>query len=349
MCGDVANIDEKDSLNELNIEIEIVIKMGNSVLLDRRTADVLRTIEMTGSLISSAKLLGLPYSKVWRQIASLESKLGAKVIEPKRGGKLGGGTELTKLGARLLDLYEDSVRKLGLELKLKPSEVNLRSELTVMGSHDLLLELAVERLRKKGQRVEAHWIGSYGGLLSLSLGDADIAGIHLLDPEAGQYNIPVVRRMFPSGVAVVRGYRREVGWVYREKFDPNDLIKGKLRLANRNKGSGTRILIDNILRELIGNEAKVSELVRGYGREYFTHSAACKAVADGRADVSISIRPYAEKYGLKFSRICWENYDFAVLEESLGKENLSLLLEEISKISPPDGYQFPEDMGYRIF
>ncbi|MEM0268619.1 MAG: substrate-binding domain-containing protein [Candidatus Korarchaeum sp.] len=349
MGGDVVDINGEDALDELDIEPEIMIKRGNSVLLDKRAVDILRAIEMTGSLTSSAKLLGLPYSKVWRQIAFLESKLGARVIEPRRGGKLGGGTELTRVGTRLLKLYEDSERKLGLERKLELSGTELRGELTVMGSHDLLLEVAVERLRRKGRRVEAHWIGSYGGLLSLSLGDADVAGIHLLDTEINQYNIPVVRRMFPSGVAVIRGYEREVGWVYKNHFSPGDLMSGNLRLANRNKGSGTRVLIDRILRELSGNGAKVSDLVRGYRREYFTHSAVCKAIADGRADVSISIRPVAEKYGLKFLGICWEHYDFAVLEESLEKEILSLLLGEISKISPPDGYKLPEDMGSRIF
>ncbi|MEM2377368.1 MAG: LysR family transcriptional regulator, partial [Candidatus Korarchaeum sp.] len=74
MDGDVVDINGEDALDELNIEPEIMIKRGNSVLLDKRAVDILRAIEMTGSLISSAKLLGLPYSKVWRQIASLESK-----------------------------------------------------------------------------------------------------------------------------------------------------------------------------------------------------------------------------------------------------------------------------------
>lgn len=348
MKEDVSDIIGGTALEDLNIELEIIIKRGNFVLLDKRTVDILRTIKITGSLISSAKLLGLPYSKVWRQIASLESKLGTKVIEPRRGGKLGGGTELTGVGVRLLKLYEDSERKLGLERKLELSGIELRSELTIMGSHDLLLETAVERLRRKGYDVEAHWIGSYGGLLSLSLGDADIAGIHLPDTETNQYNVPLVRRMFPSGVAVIRGYRREVGWVYRDRFELKDLITGNLRLANRNKGSGTRILMDKILRELLGNEVNISDSVRGYRREYFTHSAVCKAIADGKADISISIRPIAERYGLKFSRICWEHYDFAVLEESLGREVLNLLLEEISKIRPPEGYEIPEDIGSRI-
>ena len=226
-----------------------------------------------------------------------------------------------------------------------------------MGSHDLLLERLLRDLELDGYRVEEHWIGSYGGLLSLMMGDADVAGIHLLDPATMEYNAPVVREMFPAGeVALVRGYEREVGWVFRKETDFHEegLLRGEFALANRNRGSGTRILIDRLLSKLAAESGvrpvDIRRSVRGYGREYSTHTATCRAVAEGRADVTVSIRPVAALYGLEFRTIGWERYDF-VLREGAPKKPIEALLRLIrglpGKISIP-GYRIPEDAGQRV-
>jgi len=330
-------------LDDLEVKLEMKLMRGNSVLLDGLTADLLRAISSTGSILASAKLLRIPYARAWRRITSLERKLGEKVIRPRRGGVGGGGAELTEIGIKLLNFFEEMEGRFGINKPIRFEEVE-RGDLIVMGSHDLLLERVLEYLRGKGIRVEAHWIGSCGGLLSLSLGEADISGIHLLDSRSMEYNVPFVRELFPRGVALLKGYKREIGWAYRDHFSIDELISGKLRLANRNKGSGTRILIDRILDEFEGAS------VRGYGREYFTHSSACEAVVRGKADVTLTIRPIAESFGLKFSAIGWEEYDFAVREEILEREVFNEFLKELTskKDLSIAGYDFPGDIGARI-
>ncbi len=345
--------------NELEVEIEIKLLKGNQVILDGRSAHLLRAISKTGSLLSASKLMGIPYSKAWRIITGIERRYGRKIIAPRRGGKLGGGTKLTDSGKYLLGLYSKLESKYGISRGSLGDVRNIRRpDLVIMGSHDLLLERIVETFRKgKKKEVEVHWVGSYGGLLSLSLGEADIAGIHLMDPKTSQYNVPIVKEMFPRGIALFRGFDREVGWVFREgkgrrgNFHPESLLKGEMRLANRNKGSGTRILIDKILMELSGGE-DVRGAVKGYSKEYFTHTAACKAVAEGEADATISIRPVAELFNLSFERILWENYDFAVREEIIGEETIQLFLDilssDILKRMARKGYRIPINAGERL-
>ena len=284
---------------------------------------------------------------------NIERKFGHKIIAPRRGGKLGGGTKLTESGKKLLSIYSRLEETYGISRgPLGDVTKIIRPDLVIMGSHDLLIEKLVYLVRKKEEReVEVHWIGSYGGLLSLSLGEADISGIHLMDPKTSQYNVPIVKNMFPKGVALFRGFDREVGWVSRGNFSPERLLEGKARLANRNKGSGTRILIDKILAELSeGKEFR--EMIRGYDVEYFTHTATCKAIAEGKADVTISIRPVAEIFNLKFKRILWESYDLAAREDIISKEAARLFLRMLSsdnliKIARR-GYRIPKNAGERI-
>ncbi len=342
---------------ELKAEIEIKLLKGNSVILDKQSAYLLKAISRTGSLLAASKLLGIPYSKAWRTIANIERRFGHKVIAPMRGGRLGGGTELTESGKYLLNFYSrlESKYGIGREALTDASEIK-RPDLVIMGSHDLLLEKIADYIRKKGKKeVEIHWIGSYGGLLSLSLGEADIAGIHIMDPKTSQYNVPIIKEMFPRGVALFRGFDREIGWVFREDFSLESLLKGKARLANRNKGSGTRILIDKILMELVGEKGEdIGDIIKikGYNKEYYTHTAACKAVAERKADVTISIRPVAELFKLKFKTILWESYDFAIKEEISNKDSIKLFLETLAKRKQKQeihGYRIPGNIGSRIF
>ncbi len=350
----------EDLPHNLEVEVEVKLLKDGKVILDKLTADLLRALSVTGSLLAAAKSVEVPYSRAWRAITSLERKIGHPVITPRRGGRYGGGSSLTDVGRELLAYYTKVERKFAPKVRDLTIKGFERPDLAVMGSHDFLLEEILKDLARRGFRVEEHWIGSYGGFLSLMIGDADVAGTHLLDPATMQYNIPIVKEMFPEGVVLIRGYDREVGWVYRrgKGFKEEDLVRGKLVLANRNKGSGTRILIDRLLSDLASKVglgySELRKMIKGYEHEYPTHTAVCRAVAEGKADVTIAIRSVAELYGLEFKRICWERYDFAVREESLERDAVSEFVNLISKrelsrrASSMEGYRIPEDTGRRL-
>lgn len=208
-------------------------------------------------------------------------------------------------------------------------ESGVSADLTVMGSHcpglDLLLELL---FRKEGIRSKTANIGSLGGLGAVARGEADIAGIHLLDEESLKYNEPyVIKAGLPKG-CFVKGYRRLQGIMVKKGNpkrvrDLRDILRGDVIFVNRNRGSGTRVLTDHLLRA-VAKEGGVdfAEIVRGikgYRWEAKTHSAVATAVHQGRADVGVGVKSVAKAYGLDFIPIGYEEYDLVVNPESRDK------------------------------
>jgi putative molybdopterin biosynthesis protein len=185
------------------------------------------------------------------------------------------------------------------------------ADLVVIGSHCLGLDSLLSWLAAEREyAVKTLWVGSQAGLDAASRGECDLAGIHLFDSETGQYNAPFL----PARVKLLRGYGRMQGLVFRardERFegrtigaavecalaDPGSLF------INRNRGSGTRVLIDLVL---------AGRKPRGYAVEVRSHHGVASAVAQERADWGIAIEPVAAAYGLGFTPIKEERFDFAV-------------------------------------
>ena len=212
------------------------------------------------------------------------------------------------------------------------------ADLAVIGSHcpglDLLLELLGRTLRVKTVNV-----GSLGGFLAVRRGEADVAGTHLLDPETMRYNIPFISKYGLEGrVVLVRGYARMQGFIVR-KGNPKrirgfeDLFREDVIMVNRNRGSGTRVLIDLGLRkaaERLGLDFdEAVKRIRGYGLEAKTHSAVAAAVAQGRCDVGVGVEAIAHIYGLDFIPIAEEVYDFLIPRDRLSKPSVKLFIETL--------------------
>ena len=185
-----------------------------------------------------------------------------------------------------------------------------RTDLVVMGSHCVGLDLLVGHLVREGLSVKAIHVGSMGGLAAARRGECDVAGIHLMDAASGEYNRPFLS----EALELVQGYRRLQGVVFRRgdaRFDGRDpsaavgaaLSDAECVMINRNPGSGTRILIDRLL-----GDARP----RGYTSQAKTHSAVAVAVAQGRADWGLAIETVAREYGLDFLPLQPEQYDFVV-------------------------------------
>jgi putative molybdopterin biosynthesis protein len=184
------------------------------------------------------------------------------------------------------------------------------ADLVIIGSHCVGLDVLIGRLQSEGIAVKALNVGSTGGLAAAKRGECDIAAIHLMDPETGEYNRPFLT---PT-LHLIPGYRRLQGIVYR-KGDPRfegrtleDAIGGAITapdclMVNRNAGSGTRILTDRLL-----GGAKPA----GYWLQPKSHNAVGVAVAQNRADWGIAIETIARQYGLGFIPAQDEHYDFIV-------------------------------------
>lgn len=178
------------------------------------------------------------------------------------------------------------------------------ADLVVIGSHCAGLDLIASELSRRGMRVKLLAVGSHGGLSAAKRGECDLAPIHLLDPETDRYNEPFLT----SDLRLIRGYGRMQGVATRlsETRGIDALLEdSSLRMVNRNRGAGTRILIDRLL---------VDRRPAGYHYEPRSHYAVAAAIAQGRADWGVTIESIAHEAGLRFEPLQAERYDFVVPE-----------------------------------
>lgn len=190
------------------------------------------------------------------------------------------------------------------------------SILRIAGSHDLALDLLIGQLARSRPELSVvpSYVGSLAGLIALEKGEAQLAGCHLLDEETGEYNLPFVRRILPGeelllvnlvhrqqGLIVARGNPRGIRGL-------EDLARPEIVMVNRQRGAGTRVLLDLRLVQL-----KIpSEMVPGYDHEVGTHTAVAAAIVNGSADVGLGIMSAARAMDLDFVPLSTERFDLAI-------------------------------------
>ena len=213
--------------------------------------------------------------------------------------------------------------------------------LVAIGSHCVGLDIAFAKLREKdptflGRTVN---VGSTGGFHAISRGEADIAGVHLQDESTGEYNIPFIKSFgLADTVVLVRGYDREQGLIVKHGNPKKitgveDLTRKGIRFINRNRGSGTRFLIDRHLTKVAKSHGTdletISAKIEGYGYEAKSHSAVAAAIKNNRADVGFGIRTVAVSNQLEFIKLEDEKYDFLIAKPRLDKVSVTRFVELI--------------------
>jgi putative molybdopterin biosynthesis protein len=176
------------------------------------------------------------------------------------------------------------------------------ADLVIIGSHCTGLDSIARALSAEGFSLKVMAVGSQGGLDAAARGECDLAPIHLLDPDSGRYN----EGSWMRGLELIKGYTRMQGVVTRpDETRPIEelLADSQLRMVNRNRGSGTRVLIDGLLED---------RRPPGFPYEPRSHHAVAAAVAQGRADWGVTIENVGREAGLGFRPLRSESYDFAV-------------------------------------
>jgi putative molybdopterin biosynthesis protein len=202
--------------------------------------------------------------------------------------------------------------KVSVRLYRPPAEID--RTIVVLGSHDLTIDLMAQFLAERGARLTSANVGSLGGLIALRRGEAHLAGSHLLDPETGEYNLTYIRQYLPDvRVVVVALVGREQGLMVRAGNPKRiltlaDLVRPDVSFVNRQRGAGTRLLLDHNL----GRLGLSAEAIRGYQREEYTHLAVAVAVDSGRADCGLGIRAAASALHLDFVPLFTERYDLII-------------------------------------
>lgn len=198
----------------------------------------------------------------------------------------------------------------------RPKE-ELEGTIFITGSHDLTLDILAEYLAEKSHRLVTSNVGSLGGLLALSKREAHACGSHLLDPKTGLYNDSYINQYLGEREIKVMNWVGRIQGLIIPKGNPRqlkslqDLTRPDVEFANRQRGAGTRVLLDYQLKQ-IGVDART---IKGYENEEYTHLGVAAAVSSGRADCGLGIEAAANALNLDFISLFTETYELVIPQE----------------------------------
>lgn len=218
-----------------------------------------------------------------------------------------------------------------VKVKLIKDRKAIDNTLVSIGSHDVLMDMVADLMANKYENftLSSTHVGSMGGLMALKRGETIIAPTHLLDENDGTYNINILKEIFGEGkVSLIKGFDRIQG-IMVKKGNPLG-IKGiedlpKYRFVNRQRGAGTRVLLDYKLKTL-GIDPKS---IDGYDKEVSTHMAVAASVESPYVDCGLGVKSAADSMGLDFIEVGIEEYDFAILTKNLEDKKVKAFIDII--------------------
>lgn len=218
-----------------------------------------------------------------------------------------------------------------LDIELIDPSTSFEHNIIVMGTHDLSFDILKNELmwRHPELRLISSNVGSRAGIKALQLGFAHLAGIHMLDEKTGEYNIPYIESHLEDFPAVlVNFFRRDMGLLVKAGNPLGiksiaDLTREDVRFINRHQGSGTRVLIDFMLRR----EGISAESIQGYDKEAFTHMSLAHAVASDGADTGFGILTAAKALALEMIPLYHERFDLLIPKKHYNSYPIQSLLK----------------------
>ena len=322
-------------------------------VLDPRLLPLLQAIARSASLAAAVTECGISYRAAWGLLREYQRKLGESLVLLERGR----GASLTASGERLVGAERAATRRLAHVLPALAAEIGsapgkearaAAQPLRVAASHDLVLAaLASGVPAGSGLMLEVAFMGSLPALKEFADGRADVAGFHV--PIAGRPawdRTPFLRGLRARRDRLIRFVDRDQGLMLARGEPPQaksfrDIASRKLRFINRQRGSGTRLLID----QMIAHEKVDPSAIVGYGNEEFTHRAVAATVASGGADAGFGLRAAAAEHGLAFVPLTRERYFLAVRAKAVETMPLARLIQLLR--SPPFRQIAKRYAGYR--
>ncbi len=221
-----------------------------------------------------------------------------------------------------------------VEVRLSRPLHEVLGQVVAIGSHDIALDVIASMLRNAhpGMSLSSANQGSLGGLMALRRQECHVAGTHLLDESTGDYNVSYIEKYLPNmEIRLVTLVYRIQGFMVQPGNPKNireveDLIKPEVQFVNRQRGSGTRVLLDFALGQVGMDPSKIS----GYEREEYTHTQVAASIRSGAADVGLGVLSAARALGLDFVPWREERYDLAIPAENLDHPGVRAILDLIS-------------------
>ena len=291
-------------------------------------AILLRGIKEGRSLQSAADSSNVSYRTLWNKLKAVEESLGYSLLNSVKGH----GSTLTDLGIAILKIVDEVEKEYKsinqsqaerFQVKLDGLENFEKKKWVLCASNDPILEDAIS----KSNAFDLKTMGSGQSLERLLSGDAHLAGFHVPDDESIQ---GVRERLSLNGIKAYPVMKRTQGLMV-QKSNPlrilklTDLARPEVRFINRQKGAGTRLMLD----KLLDSQKLPSEKIRGYGREEFTHTAVATAILAGTADVGLGLKSVALDHGLDFISWGQETYFIAMSPDMVKLSAVSELIRQI--------------------
>ena len=231
---------------------------------------------------------------------------------------------------KLIDEWIELNAQKGLG-QAKEKSRRIEGALLASGSNDPILDMLQTYMRQSYPEfyIFSSNVGSTEGMKALNKGYTDLAWSHLLDPKSGEYNIPFLSAYLPDvKVVVVNLFHRDLGFLVAPKnpfhirgFD--DLTQKEVRFINRQKGSGTRVLLDHHLKKL----RIPSSEIEGYEREVYTHFEVGLSILSKEADVGIGTIAVSKLLGLGFVPITRESFDMLMDQSTFFEKGIQAFIE----------------------
>ncbi|HZZ94071.1 MAG TPA: substrate-binding domain-containing protein [Usitatibacter sp.] len=321
---------------------------------DFRLVAILERIESSSKLTQAAQAAGLSYRHAWNLIVRWEAFFGAPLVKKQQGR----GTSLTPLGKRLLWAARRAQARLAPELDnlasdfartLNESLSEGTPALVMHASHDFAIG-ELRELLGESACVEVRYKGSFDALAALRRGECDVAGFHVPEGPLGALIARRYAECLPLADFRLLGFVRRVQGLIVRPGNPKgirgvrDLCRQDVRMVNRQRGSGTRALLEFI----ISSEGLDRARMAGYDNEEVTHGAVAALIAGNLADAGFGVEAAAAHYRLDFIPVCRERYYLAcapeVLEGAAGTQLVRALRGEAfaKRLSRLRGYSAPD-------
>ncbi|QWE26032.1 substrate-binding domain-containing protein [Polynucleobacter sp. AP-Ainpum-60-G11] len=322
----------------MRIQIRPTLVFGSKNTKDPAVVDlvwltaILKDIDHGKTLMSACKKMGLSYRNVWQKLNDVELALGFKLMNRVRGH----GSQLSEYARYLIQFTEDFDQKtmrlgqtslLHLEEGFAQFRVNTKKQLRFASSSDPIIQKAVIDIGG----FDLSTAGSGEALERLLNYEVDIAGFHVSDPQSSQ---TIAKRLQKEGMQIFPVMKRVQGLLVAKGNPLNiisvkDLLGPKIRFINRQKGSGTRLLLDTILTK----EGIDSHDIKGYINEEFTHSAIATAILAKKADVGMGVKSIALENGLDFIQLKDEIFFLAMNQDLSANSDIAKLIRKIRALS----------------
>lgn len=306
---------------------------GDEALLSHPLMDLLQAVAQHGSISAAARALDLSYRHVWGELKRWEDVLGHELIIWEKGQS----AKLTEFGDKLMWAERQTQARLAPQLEALRADLERTFAvafdpdahvLTLYASHDDALPRLREHAASHGLHLDMRFCGSVDAIRALNEGRCTLAGFHTQShPAKHSHTALAYQDLLQPGLHKIIGFATRTQGLITAAGNPRqlhtlaDVVRTQARFVQRSLGTGTRVLLDDLLRQ---SQLNVNDL-NNWPDEEPSHTALAEAIASGRCDVGLGIESTARARGLGFTPLTQEKFHLVCLKSELDKPAIKAL------------------------